>query len=184
MRRTIPLLLLLSACQPPAADTYLQREAASNRLPQASPPIESPDTSKAIWAPAEREGRILFGVPGQVPMLAMECVGATDAAKVVFTRFVAADRNAQAMMALVGNSHALRLEVDATKSGRTWLWQGSVAADNPDLDALTGTRDVEATVPGAGTLVMGASPLTRELIEACRSKLAPPDATALAAPAS
>lgn len=181
MLRAAPLLLLLSACQPPAADAYLQRDPAVDRLPQASAPIDSPDTSEAIWAPAQRSERILFGVPGQVPLLAMECVETGKTAKIAFTRFVQADRNAQAMMALVGNSHALRLEVDSVRSGRAWLWQGAVGADNPDLDALTGTRDVEATVPGAGTLVMRADPLTRELIDACRNKLklsAPAEPTA------
>lgn len=173
MRRAVPLMLLLSACQPPAAETYLQREATSNRLPQASPPIDSPDTAYAIWAPAQRGRRLLFGVPGQVPMLAMECTDGGANAKVAFTRFVRADRNAQAMMALVGNSHALRLEVDSMRSGKAWLWQGSVAADNPDLEALTGTREVEATVPGAGTLVMAPSPLTRELIDNCRDEAEP-----------
>lgn len=101
-------------------------------------------------------------------MLAMECNGSGAKTMIAFTRFVRADRDAQAMMALVGNSHALRLEVDATRNGAAWLWHGDVEASHPDLEALTGTREVEATVPGAGTLAMRPSPLTRELIDACR----------------
>ncbi|UIP07876.1 hypothetical protein LY632_05630 [Erythrobacter sp. SDW2] len=180
MRIAPALLLLLAACQPPAADDYLERGLAKDDLPQASAPIPSPDTTEAIWAPAKQPKRLLFGVPGETPLLAMQCEGTGEKAKLTFTRFVRADREAQAMMALVGNFHALRLPVDSTWNGRAWLWQGSVAADNPDLEALTGTREVEATVPGAGTLVMAPSPLTRELIDACRSGA---EATAPAQPA-
>lgn len=173
MRFAPALLLMLAACQPPAADDYLERGLAKDALPQASEPIPSPDTTDAIWAPAQQQGRLLFGVPGQTPLLAMQCEGAGDQAKLTFTRFIRADREAQAMMALVGNFHALRLPVDSSWNGRAWLWQGSVPADHPDLEALTGTREVEATVPGAGTLVMAASPLTRELVDACRGSVEP-----------
>lgn len=180
MRMAPALMMLLAACQPPAADDYLERGLAKDALPQASDPIASPDTTNAIWAPAQQQGRLLFGVPGQTPLLAMQCEGAGETAKLTFTRFVRADREAQAMMALVGNFHALRLPVDSTWNGRAWLWQGSVPASHPDLEALTGTREVEATVPGAGTLVMAPSPLTRELIDACRNGA---EATAPAQPA-
>lgn len=171
------MLILLAACQPPAADDYLERGLAKDALPQASDPIPSPDTTDAIWAPAKQRGRLLFGVPGQTPLLAMQCEGLGEGlgetAKLTFTRFVRADREAQAMMALVGNFHALRLPVDSTWNGRAWLWQGSVAASNPDLEALTGTREVEATVPGAGSVVMAPSPLTRDLVYACRGEIEP-----------
>lgn len=162
------MLILLAACQPPAADDYLERGLAKDALPQASDPIPSPDTTDAIWAPAQQQGRLLFGVPGQAPLLAMQCEGTGVKAKLTFTRFVRADPEAQAMMALVGNFHALRLPVDSTWNGRAWLWQGSVAADDPELEALTGPREIEATVPGAGTLAMAPSPLTRNLVDACR----------------
>jgi hypothetical protein len=164
------LLLMLAACQPPAADDYLERGLARDDLPQASAPIPSPDTTLAIWAPAREPRRLLFGVPGETPLLAMQCEGSGEKARLTLTRFVRADREAQAMMALIGNFHALRLPVDATWNGRAWLWQGSVPASHPDLEALTGTREVEATVPGAGTLVMAPSPLTRELVDACRGE--------------
>jgi hypothetical protein len=177
MRIAPALLLMLAACQPPAADDYLERGLAKDDLPQASAPIPSPDTTGAIWAPAREPHRLLFGVPGKTPLLAMQCEGLGEGtgekAKLVFTRIERADREAQAMMALVGNFHALRLPVDSTWNGRAWLWQGSVPASHPDLEALTGTREVEATVPGAGTLVMAPSPLTRELVDACRGGVEP-----------
>lgn len=171
MRIAPALLLLPAACQPPAADDYLERGLARDDLPQASTPIPSPDTADALWAPAREPKRLLFGVPGQTPLLAMQCEGTGEKATITFTRFVRADREAKAMMALVGNFHALRLPVDATWNGRAWLWQGAVTADHPDLEVLTGTRAVEATVPGAGTVVMAPSPLTRELVDACRGEV-------------
>ncbi len=180
VRIAAALTILLAACQPPAVDDYLERGLTRDDLPQASAPLSSPDTARALWAQAQQPGRLLFGVPGETPLLAMHCMGTGEEARLTFTRFVRADREAQAMMALVGNSHALRLPVDSVWNGRAWLWQGSVAADHPDLDALTGIREVEATVPGAGTLVMAPSPLTRELVVACRSGA---ETTAAAPPA-
>lgn len=173
MRSAPALLLLLAACQPPAADDYLERGLAKDSLPQASDPLPSPDTTGAIWAPAQEEGRLLYGVPGQTPFLAMQCEGTGEKARLTFTRFVRADREAQAMMALVGNFHALRLPVDSTWNGRAWLWQGEVSASDPELEVLTGPREVEATVPGAGTVVLNPSPLTRELVDSCRGETGP-----------
>ena len=37
------------------------------------------------------------------------------------------------------------------------------------MDVLTGTRQVEATVPGAGSVILNSSPLPGELVETCRA---------------
>ncbi len=40
--------------------------------------------------------------------------------------------------------------------GKTgWRWEGTYPANAPELDVFTGQRDVEATLPGAGTLRIG-----------------------------
>ena len=46
---------------------------------------------------------------------------------------------------------------------------GVVAADDARMDVLTGTRQVEATVPGAGSVILNSSPLPGELVETCRA---------------
>ena len=81
-------------------------------------------------------------------------------------------------MALIGNGHVARLKVDATKSGDGFLWQGDTPLSNDRLEALTGSRGLEATVPGAGTLKLNPSPLPGQLIESCRAEAKaglPPD---------
>ncbi|WP_284126079.1 hypothetical protein [Parerythrobacter aestuarii] len=162
-------LVALAACQPPAAEDYLERGKVTEALPQASAPLPSPDTTGAVWAPSDIDERLLYGVPGETPLLAFQCERGGAIARLAFTRFAPADREAQAMMAVVGNFHALRLPVDSTYNGRAWLWQGSVEADHPDLEAMTGQKEFEATIPGAGSVELKPSPLVRSLVNACRA---------------
>ncbi|MGX7927016.1 hypothetical protein ACWPMX_10650 [Tsuneonella sp. HG094] len=172
---------LLAACRPPASDRYVERIAldGANKGPQVQ--MTSPDVSKAVWAPSETPERIVFGQPGQAPLLAIECWGAGRMIKV--TRFAPTEPYAEGMMALVGNGHVERLKIDALDQGegRGWLWQGRYAPTDTRLDALTGSRRLEVTIPGAGTLVVtGGQP--GELIERCR-RIAPSGPTAQMPPA-
>lgn len=91
------------------------------------------------------------------------------------TRFAQTDPGAKGMMALVGNGHVERLKVDALSLGgqRAWLWQGRFDPADPRLDAFTGGRQLELTIPGAGTLKLPASPRPREVIETCRRLVGP-----------
>lgn len=166
MMRSISLagLALLGACKPPAADGYVERTGREPAGPFASTPLPSPDTEKAVWAPSEKSGRILFGLPGKPPLVALTCSDTS----IELTRFAPADPNAQALAAMVGNSHVVRIAVDAVPSGRASIWRGSVAADHPGLEALTGAGPVELTIPGAGTVVLNPSRLPGALVTQCR----------------
>ncbi len=73
-------------------------------------------------------------------------------------------------MALVGNFHVARIPVDATFNGRAWVWEGSVDPADGDLEALTGPREVELTIPGAGSLVLQPSNMPGDLVETCRAQ--------------
>lgn len=179
-----PALVLLAACQPPAADEYVERTRIDASAEGPSEPIDSPDTENAIWAAAGRGDRLLFGNPGERPLLAFECVEESGVPHVRFTRYAAADPHAKAVLALIGNGHVSRFAIDAVRSGGAWLWQGEVPADSKLLDALTGRRQVEATVPGAGSVILNPSPLPGELVERCRSRAAPPAQGSQAAAAS
>lgn len=172
----LPALALLAGCNPPAADHYVARVGVSERE-TPSPPIDTPDTTGAVWAPTSAN-RMLYGKPGQPPLFALECRVENGLPLLTYTRFAAADARAKAVLALIGNGHVARLKIDATRKGEGWLWQGSEPAWSPDFEGLTGGRQVEATVPGAGSLILNPSQLPGELINRCRS-LAP-----LAAPAS
>ena len=163
-----------TACKPPASDDYIQRADLSEAAGSAAKPSPSPDVTNAIWAEGKIAGRILYGIPGQVPYLALACeTGPEGQKRVRFIRFAAADPQAKALFALVGNGHIARIPVDSTWNGRAWLWEGTLPADDPDLEALTGKRIVTATLPGAGQLDLNPDPRPGLLIEACRTPLEP-----------
>lgn len=184
MRRiALPLFLALAAtaavtaCKPPASEDYIQRTELADANRPAAKPLPSPVVTNAVWADGKTAGRILYGIPGEVPFLALVCETApTGERQVRFIRFAAADPQAKALFALVGNGHVARIPVDATWNGRAWLWEGTLSADDQDLEVLTGKRAVTATLPGAGQLDLNPSPRPGQLIEACRTPSEQPKA--------
>ena len=170
MRRKIALaatLVALAGCKPPAAEDYVARVALDTAERYASDPLPSPDTEGALWAPGDGELRILYGKPGEASLMALACEDGGDGKRIHITRFAPADPRAKAILALIGNGHVVHLNVDATWNGRAWLWEGYAAADDPQLEVLAGPRRVEATIAGAGSLVLNPSQMPRRLIEAC-----------------
>ncbi len=175
-------LVLLAACNPPAADDYVARVGVAERAAPL-PPILTPDTTGAGWAPSPANPRrLLYGKPGQPVLLALECNGDAANPVLTYTRFAAADPHAKAILALVGNGHVSRLKIDATREGNRWLWRGSEPAESLNFEGLTGGRQVEATVPGAGSLILNPSQLPGELILLCRALI--PPASPVLAPAA
>ena len=166
-------ILALAACKPPASDEYVERSRIAGDLTGPSAPIDSPDTEGAIWAPSGKPDRLLYGKPGERPLLALECETSQGIPLIAYTRFVAADPHAKAILALIGNGHVARLKIDAVERDNAWLWHGAVEAEDPALDVLTGIREVEATVPGAGSVILNPSALPGELVELCRARAAP-----------
>ena len=165
-------LLLLAACKPPAADNYVERiEIARRDL--VAVPLPSPDTSGAFWAVSTDGKRALYGNPGQHPLLGLACDGAADAPVLRIVRYTAADPRARAFLAMVGNGHVERLKMDARWNGRGWLWEGTFHPVDPRLEVLTGSRPIEATLPGAGTLVVKPDPLLAGFIGQCARPLSP-----------
>ncbi len=177
----IPLIALAS-CKPPAADDYVARVGLEERS-GPSKPLQSPDTVDAQWAASREPGRIIYGNPGEPPLVALACVEGVDGPQIAYERIVDADPNAKAILALIGNSHVTRLFVDAEKSGDDWRWRGATDADDPALEVLTGPRQVEATVPGAGSVILNPSSLPRELINRCRDQGRAPSVARLSEPA-
>ena len=173
MRRSGVFLvaLAMTGCGEEPADRYVERVPLDEAQQFAAEPLPSPSVEGAIWVEVEPDTRLLYGIPGQTPMLALECKRGTGLlpSELVFTRFVRADAEAQALMALVGNFHVARIPVDATWNGRAWVWQGSIDPQDTHLEALTGPREVELTIPGAGTLKLGAGSAPGDLVNACRS---------------
>ena len=96
-----------------------------------------------------------------------------DAGKLVITRYAPADPQAKAVLALIGNGHVERLFIDAVPSGTGWVWQAAFPAADPRLEVLTGQQRVEATIPGAGTLVLNPGTLAGPFIARCAALTAP-----------
>ena len=169
VRTLAPLFVLaLAACKPPASDEYTERTRIAPRAEAPSEPIASPDTEGAVWAATDNADRLLYGKPGERPFFALECTDQGGLPLVAYTRFAKADAHAKAILALIGNGHVSRLKIDATERGDVWRWEGAIEAEDPALDVLTGTRQVEATVPGAGSLILNPSALPGGLVERCR----------------
>jgi hypothetical protein len=172
-------LALLAACNPPAADDYVARVGVGGRE-APSPPIVTPDTTGAVWVPSPANPlRLLYGKPSEPVLFALECVQGPREPVLEYTRFAAADPHAKAILALIGNGYVARLKIDAAREGNRWLWRGSEPATSPNFEGLTGARQVEATVPGAGSLILNPSQMPGGLIDRCRS-LAPPASPASA----
>ena len=170
------LLVCLAACKPPASQEYSARGAVAEGPTAPSPPIDSPDVEGAAWAVSAASDRLLYGKPGERPLFSLGCEDGT----LIYTRYVAADQEAKAVLALIGNGHVERLWIDAEKQGEgddaPWLWRGRIAANDERLEVLTGPRRVEATVPGAGTLVFNPSTTPADYIARCAALIAPPPA--------
>jgi hypothetical protein len=163
-------LLALAACKPPPSDSDMARAATTISLRGPSAPLPSPDTADALWMPsANRAGRIVYGVPGEPVLLALECLRSGNPPPAIrITRHAPADRDAGALLALIGNGAIGRLEVDATPIGKRSIWQGEAPADHPGWEPLNGPREITATVPGAGLVKLNPSDLPMQLLEICR----------------
>lgn len=176
-RSAVIVLATLAACRPPASDRYVQRIELGADTGRPHVEEVSPDVEGAIWASSGGPERIVFGKPGQPPYLALACIGSGGTRAVEVTRFAKTDPHAKGMMALIGNGHVERLKIDAKWNGRGWLWQGRYWPTDTRLDALTGIRKLELTIPGAGTLKLEGDRRPGELIELCR-RLAAPEVSA------
>jgi hypothetical protein len=162
------LLLALTACKPPPTDADMLRDMPEAEPSFASEPLPSPNTEGAMWAISQRnEGRIIFGVPGEPAVLSLDCE-ITASPTIRITRNSSADEGAGALLALVGNGHIGRLNVDATEVGKESFWVGEAPALGEVWEPLTGPRELIVTVPGAGTVNIGPSPIPGLWVEACR----------------
>ncbi|MGB3807976.1 MAG: hypothetical protein WA936_12315 [Erythrobacter sp.] len=170
-------LCLLVACKPPPSDEALTRVTPEAAPTFASDPLPSPDTEGATWVDSGRANsddgeRIVYGIPGEAALLALECVrDGTQPPMLRITRFAQADEGAGAMMALIGNGHMGRLPVDAEDVSGRLAWEGMHRASEDFWEPLAGPRSLAATVPGAGRVSINPSPLPGELIDACRKPL-------------
>jgi hypothetical protein len=167
-------MALLAGCKPPPTDAPVARVSLTNPVRGPSQPLASPDVTGALWAYSTSAMRLVYGVPGQPVLVALECLDPqTPEARIRITRHAPADSGAGALLALIGNGTIGRFPVDATAIGGRSLWQGEVPALTAQWDALKPEREATVTVPGAGLVRLNPSPLPMELVTACRGAPAP-----------
>ncbi|NBB26488.1 hypothetical protein GVM20_15250 [Porphyrobacter sp. SLTP] len=161
----------LAACKPPPTDAAVARVSLLAPTAGPSAPLPSPDTTDAVWASTAKPLRLVYGVPGQPVLLALECLDpAKPEARLRITRHAPADEGAAALLALIGNGWIGRFPVDATAVGGRVLWQGEVPALTREWDALKPEREATVTVPGAGLVRLNPSPLPMQLVTTCRNE--------------
>ena len=164
----------LAACKPPPTDAGLDRDMPEEAPTYASDPLPSPETQGAIWAPSAEDNRIIYGIPGDPPLISLACVEGEDTSGTLrITRLAPADEGAGALLALVGNGAIGRIEVDATEVGSRTVWQGELDADDTEWEPLNGPRSVSVTVPGAGMVTLNPSASPERLLNECRSRSLP-----------
>ena len=128
---------LLSGCKPPPTDAAVARVSLLAPASGPSDPLPSPDTSLAIWSQTSTPLRLVYGVPGQPVLLALECLEAGQAeARLRITRHAPADEGAAALLALIGNGWIGRFPVGATAVDGRMLWQGEMPARTREWNAL------------------------------------------------
>ena len=179
-------LLVLAACSPPATARYAARSdvQAQQQQPQSTfTPLPSPDVTGAQWVPSSTPHRIVYGKPGEMPLIALACEQNGPQAHLTLTRFALAPEDGKAVFAVDGNGYIGRWKADAAQASGGYVWQAVIGLDEYKLNALLGPRSIEASVPGAGTVIINQNELPRELVETCRSFTAPPLATGQPPPA-
>jgi hypothetical protein len=168
-------LAALAGCKPPPTDSAAARVSLLAPEEGPSAPMASPDTTGAVWAATANPLRIVYGIPGQPVLLALECQNpAAPEARLTITRHAPADPGASALLALIGNGMIGRFPVEATSRKDQRVWEGEAPALTPEWDALKPEREATVTVPGAGLVKLNPSPLPLELITACRGVPEPP----------
>lgn len=164
-------VVAVSACKPPPTDADMGREAPEEAPVYASDPLPSPETEGAVWAQSPSDpNRLIYGVPGSPALLALTCLGDNAPPRLRITRISPADEGAGALLALVGNGHIGRIEVDATEVGGRLVWQGEALAADTDFEPLAGPRSLTVTVPGAGMVTVNEGEVAMQFLEACRSR--------------
>lgn len=170
----LPSLLALAACSPPAADGYAARSAGGAAQQAGLAPLPSPDVTGADWVPSTTPHRLVYGKPGEMPLLALACEQNGPVPHLTLTRFARAPEDGRAIFAVDGNGYIGRWKADAVEASGGHVWQAIIGLDEYKLNALLGDRSIEATVPGAGTVIVNQNGLPRQLIETCRGFIAPP----------
>ena len=163
-------LLLLAACGE-GNDEPVQSQRISLEEARATPaePLRSPDTKEARWTVTNDDQAISFGLAGAEPLLTLACDLRETPATLALIRHVDARPGQKALFPVLGNGTISRFKVDAALHQGEWRWEGVLPASDPQLDVFTGPLEIEATLPGGGTVMIAGSRIPGEFVNWCRA---------------
>ena len=165
----VATLLSLVACDRAEEPVDPQRISLDAARGEAREPLASPDTDDARWAVAPDGQAVAFGNAGERPFLSLACRVKDDPPTIRVIRHAEARPGEKALFPVIGNGTISRFKADAALEDDEWRWQAVVPADDALLEVFTGARDIEATMPGAGTLLIEGSRIPGEFIRWCRA---------------
>ena len=170
MRCSLLLVISLSvaACDRAEAPVDPQRVSLDEARGGVREPLASPDTENARWTVAPNGQAVAFGNPGERPFVSLACRVKDDPPTIRVIRHGEARPGEKALFPVLGNGTISRFKADAALEDDEWRWQAVVPADDPLLEVFTGAREIEATLPGAGSVIIPGSRVPGEFIAWCR----------------
>jgi hypothetical protein len=169
------LVVPLASCQRAEQEPVQAQRIAFDEVPsQGEEPLPSPDTKNASWSASANGLALNFGNPGRPPLVSLECDPAAGAPQVIVIRHAPTRAGEKALFPIIGNGKISRFAVDASHVGDEWRWQGAIPADDPLLDVFLGSRALEATLPGGGTVKIEGSDAPGQFISSCHDRAQPP----------
>jgi hypothetical protein len=170
--KVAPLILLplLAACGDGGdAPVQGQRISLEDARGKVAEPLLSPDTEGAKWTVAANGQSIDFGRAGANPWMTLSCDLREAPATISVVRHAEARPGQKALFPVIGNGTISRFKVDAALHDGEWRWEGELPASDPQFDVFTGPRELEATLPGGGTLLIDGSRIPGEFVNWCRA---------------
>jgi hypothetical protein len=163
------VLVLAAACHRVEQEPVQAQRVAFDEVPsQGEQPLASPDTKGASWTASANGQALDFGNPGARPLVTLACNSDAAPPQVTVVRHAPARAGEKALFPVIGNGKISRFEVDAARVGDEWRWQGTLPADDLQLEVFAGARSLEATLPGGGTIKIEGSAAPGQFIAACR----------------
>ncbi|MGZ5792018.1 MAG: hypothetical protein ACXWI7_07295 [Croceibacterium sp.] len=160
----------LAAChRGEQAPVEAKRISLSDVRSQGEQPLPSPDTKGAGWSVSASGQAIDFGRPSEKPFVSLLCSVKASQPQVTLVRHAPARPGEKALFPVIGNRIISRFKVDATLVDREWRWQGTLPADDPLFEVFQGPRELEATLPGGGTVKIAGSAVPGQFLAWCRA---------------
>jgi hypothetical protein len=164
------LLPFLAGCGEGAdAPVQPQRISLDEARAKVAEPLLSPDTEDAAWTVTDNGQAIDFGRAGGEPFLTLACDVRAAPTTLTIIRHVEARPGQKALFPVLGNGMVSRFKVDAALDEGEWRWEGVLPASDPQFDVFTGPLELEATLPGGGTLLIEGSRIPGEFVNWCRA---------------